>query len=109
MTKGGYLKHKELIEAWADGAEIQFKIYGKSWVDTDGPIWEENAEYRIKPFIPKQGDTVLVEYNNTWEEERVFVQMEGDKYRCISGAKGKWATKEGRVVTTLWDEVKPIK
>ena len=45
-------KHAELIKAWADGAEIQFRAvpgHGE-WVDEPRHlIWEEYAEYRIKP------------------------------------------------------------
>ncbi len=44
-------KHAELIKAWADGAEIQFKSALKEeWHDSEGnPDWHENLEYRIKP------------------------------------------------------------
>ncbi len=44
-------KHAELIKAWADGAEIQFKSALKEeWHDAEGnPDWHENLEYRIKP------------------------------------------------------------
>ena len=43
-------KHCELIKAWADGAEIQFKVQG-SWCDIakNDPRWIPNGEYRIKP------------------------------------------------------------
>ena len=42
--------HAELIKAWADGAEIQFKS-GGIWCDYSGgdsPIWLPSMEYRIK-------------------------------------------------------------
>jgi hypothetical protein len=43
-------KHAELIKAWADGAEIQFRVKGGEWIETvDTPAWKENLEYRIKP------------------------------------------------------------
>lgn len=50
MTREGYNKHKELIEAFANGAEIQFysKMH-KGWIDTENPTWDLNIEYRIKP------------------------------------------------------------
>lgn len=43
-------KHAELIKAWADGAEIQFK-HGNKWLNITSisPYWEDNVEYRIKP------------------------------------------------------------
>ncbi len=41
-------KHADLIHAWADGAEIQFKRYGE-WLDDLSPDWYDSYEYRIKP------------------------------------------------------------
>ena len=41
-------KHAELIKAWADGAEIQYKQIGGEWI-TEEPLWCEEYEYRIKP------------------------------------------------------------
>lgn len=43
-------KHAELIKAWADGAEIQYKsnALGK-WINSKSPMWGETAKYRIKP------------------------------------------------------------
>lgn len=42
--------HKE-IKAWADGAEIQYRIRDNDWYDVgdDPPEWNEWSEYRIKP------------------------------------------------------------
>lgn len=42
-------KHADLIHAWADGAEIQFKDCAGDWNDIDKPTWCSNVEYRIKP------------------------------------------------------------
>jgi hypothetical protein len=43
-------KHAELIHAWADGAQIQFRLWGGvEWLDTATPQWEVKYEYRIKP------------------------------------------------------------
>jgi hypothetical protein len=41
--------HKE-INAWADGAVIQFKLNGK-WIDCqdNDPAWQADTEYQIKP------------------------------------------------------------
>jgi len=44
--------HSELIKAWADGAQIQYKyINGSdSWDDDDNPCWHDpRFEFRIKP------------------------------------------------------------
>jgi len=43
-------KYVELIKAWADGAQIQFRLWGGiEWLDTATPQWEVKYEYRIKP------------------------------------------------------------
>ena len=44
-------KHAELIKAWADGAEIQFRRDQEfEWLDAGhNPEWYNSFEYRIKP------------------------------------------------------------
>ena len=43
-------KHAELIKAWADGAEIEFKSRPEmAWETYDCPSWYDYYEYRIKP------------------------------------------------------------
>ena len=42
--------HCDLIKAWADGAEIQYKHpQTKEWRLIYDPSWSEQYEYRIKP------------------------------------------------------------
>ena len=46
-------KHAELIKAWADGAEIEYKSHvDGSWRNLTSGQWLDNYEYRLKP-IPK--------------------------------------------------------
>lgn len=49
-------KHAELIKKWADGAIIQVKTLGGTWVDAcnNNPFWEPNHEYRVKPTLVKK-------------------------------------------------------
>ena len=43
-------KHAELIKAWADGAEIEWKDSFGDWHSVGKPRWEsEDFEFRIKP------------------------------------------------------------
>lgn len=44
-------KHCDLIKAWADGAEIQFRNHdGDHFKDCIAtPCWEPETDYRIKP------------------------------------------------------------
>ena len=72
MTREGYKKYKKLIEAFANGAEIQFysKMH-KGWIDTENPTWDLNIEYRIKPTRIEFKDCSFndVEYRvNEWSK-----------------------------------------
>ena len=51
MTKEGILKHKEVFDAWLDGAEVQFYHKSKEkWIDIDGtPSFVFDESFRIKP------------------------------------------------------------
>ncbi len=42
------------IKAWADGAEIQYKVNGK-WKSLSEPTWFDSNEYRIKPQEQQRG------------------------------------------------------
>jgi hypothetical protein len=43
-------KHAELIKAWADGAEVEFKSCSGEWVSLGSYYtWDCNVEFRIKP------------------------------------------------------------
>lgn len=42
--------HFQLIEAWKNGAEIQFfDEYTQKWRDIGRPCWDSYIKYRIKP------------------------------------------------------------
>lgn len=41
--------HAELIKAWADGAEVEFRYQSGLWKATAAPSWDPFLEYRIKP------------------------------------------------------------
>ena len=42
-------KHAEIIKAWADGAEVEFRpSCTSSWWPTTTPTWDSCYEYRIK-------------------------------------------------------------
>ena len=48
--------HKE-IKAWADGAEIEFRLPTGTWKQCcfdEPPQWLENIQYRIKPQLKEQ-------------------------------------------------------
>lgn len=86
-------KHCELIKAWADGAEIQYKDEGMiKWQDVwdNTPGWCNKTEYRIKPkttkyrlYLYQVGNSVRVGSHNkdqninpeTWQ---IFIKWLGD-------------------------------
>lgn len=51
MTREGYKKHKEVFDAWLNGAEVQFYHKSKEkWIDIDGtPSFVFDESFRIKP------------------------------------------------------------
>ena len=47
-------KHADVIIAWADGAEIEYrKSQEDIWNAASFPCWIENYEYRVKPPAKK--------------------------------------------------------
>ena len=42
-------KHYDLIIAWANGAEIEFKDWYGNWRFINNPAWNKQIEYRVKP------------------------------------------------------------
>ena len=42
-------KHADLIHAWCEGAEIEYKVHNGGWVALEHPSWNDQNEYRIKP------------------------------------------------------------
>lgn len=44
-------RHAEIIKAWADGAEIEFRYEGSYWATTKNPTWRACFEYRVKPVL----------------------------------------------------------
>jgi hypothetical protein len=70
-------KHCELIKAWADGAEIQYRpINSTDWVDVAAPKWSAGNNYRVKPE-PKP-DVV----------KQFFFEPDHDKWYTGNSSKG---------------------
>jgi len=42
-------KHADLIHAWAEGAQIEYRSALNDWTEVDRPEWSSWVEYRIKP------------------------------------------------------------
>lgn len=46
-------KHRDVIIAWANGEQIQFKDDRGIWCDSTKPTWHRAYEYRVKPKGPE--------------------------------------------------------
>lgn len=57
-------KHCEVIKAWADGAEIQYREKG-GWMKCNSPQWFEETEYRVKPKAIRYR-VALLNKSNGW-------------------------------------------
>ena len=49
-------KHRDVIVAWANGEEIEYRRNPEEWSDAKDPTWLTGFEYRIKPkTVKKEG------------------------------------------------------
>ena len=83
-------KHADLIIAWANGAEIQFRNRYEEWDDAIKPSWDNDTEYRIKP----EPDVVkyLICGLNSWVE--VDAQTGHECIKIVIDGKGKLKSAE---------------
>ena len=81
MTKKPHV-HAELIKAWADGAEIEYRSHETiQWEPIfKGWSWDNVliAEYRIKPQAPKPDD-VVYKTNIRWDKGWQWVDTTSSK------------------------------
>ncbi len=55
MTAEAYFKHKEVIEAWLQGADVErFNQVNSKWCNSSIPKFEYEGQYRIKPATIKK-------------------------------------------------------
>jgi hypothetical protein len=72
--------HAEIIKAWADGAQIQYKNEDMiSWEDMPvcNPNWFESVDYRVKPKPKKH---IVQFFNVSSERGIVYLGEEGNNY-----------------------------
>lgn len=74
-------KHRDLIIAWADGAQIQGKALGE-WIDvTLSPKWDnDEAEFRIKPREFEVGKFYPVRFVDGYTD--IVYRVRRGFYRC---------------------------
>lgn len=92
-------KHAELIKAWADGAEIEWRPLGSigNWMPVPNPgTWGDHIEYRVKPEVKTDYKSIrdFVEpiYNTFKAESNLKIQsLVGNKisFDGVSGFGNK--------------------
>ncbi len=88
-------KHAELIKAWADGAEIQYRLSPEEeWKDMGSPLWWDCNEYRIKPKQP------VVRWMWAWEEYGMWCFS--DTFMTEKDAKELEAESKCRYIKLDW-------
>lgn len=87
-------KHYDVIVAWAEGKEIQWRICCDEWIDwkndTNPPRFDKYAEYRIKPE-PKP-DVVIREslvLSSDWSEAIFSLRQTPNLRLTFDGETGK--------------------
>ena len=94
-------KHCELIKAWADGADIEFRqSLSQAWVSVKDPVWAENTEYRIKPaekivrwqWIMKTSTGRIYVYSDLLSEAEM--EQYQSEFRCCVIGKAEWTRME---------------
>jgi len=68
-------KHWEVMEAFKNGAEVQFQDLTGIWMDCEHPTFAGNIEFRIKPKPVKRLPTIQ-EVEQWFLENKVF-KIEG--------------------------------
>jgi len=91
-------KHAEIIKAWADGAEIQYRTsHDYPWTNTGNNLgWYDLTEYRIKPE-PKPDRVVFL---NVYEHHG---------YRSIADAEEVAGSSAGMLKLTFDGETGKLK
>ncbi len=90
-------KHAELIKAWADGAEIQWRsetYTNNLWVEARNPSWDNACEFRIKPKQP------VVRWMWAWEEYGMWCFS--DTFMTEKDAKELEAESKCRYIKLDW-------
>lgn len=109
-------KHYELIVAWANGAEIEYKSSAGRWMPAQEPVWDKSTEYRVKPQLhPWQQylvDAVLegktVEYysrmDNTWEQAEALHHHVANNmmHEYVWSNQQQYRVKSTKIVKYCW-------
>ena len=89
-------KHRDVIIAWANGEEIQFKWHDEwhDWDERDSPAFYEESEYRIKPKRVKKEGWVNVYPGNFlcyfYNKKHADASNEIEKHKRVACIRIEW-------------------
>lgn len=86
MYRDGIKKHREVFDAWVDGADIQWNSLG-GWKDITTPIFDTYCEYRVKPQEPHTGRTWQPKEGENFWFINVFGDLDSEQWRGDTGAR----------------------
>ena len=75
MTAEAYFKHKEVIEAWLQGADVDVEVldtHDGVWYHVPNPQFSADWQYRIKPANIKKYIVVGCDGNNRYHTNGVW-------------------------------------
>ena len=83
MTREALIKHWDVIQAFKEGKQIQYKdSVTPTWQDTTDPKFKLEVEYRVKPEATKRLPTIE-EVEQWFFENRVFMDKGNGYYARI--------------------------
>jgi len=106
MNREGIAKHWDLVKAFKDGADIQFRLNSSEpWVDSCVPIFAYEAEYRTKPEMKVIDLSVLIE--SKIDCEFTGYTFEGADIDRLHSIRVGLYTREGHVSGGSYGKVRP--
>lgn len=89
--------HAEVIKAWADGTEIEFRTPGciAHWEIVENPSWNPDKQYRVKPQPVVKYHGIMqgtdgyehMNHNTGYHAELSHVRDQGDNWKIIAIVK----------------------
>lgn len=93
--------HAELIKAWADGAEIEYRLSNGTWSTCafNTPAWAHHQQYRIKQVAKPKVTRWLWAYkfpqDLTWKQTASFLtETEAQEWTSAKLLKLEWSAME---------------
>jgi hypothetical protein len=90
MRKKMKHKHYDLIVAWANGGQLQYRsTYDDVWIDIANASWDQDGQYRIKPepkqkeLIQQQAQEIEQLKEDISEHQQEILQLRSDLENCI--------------------------